>query len=100
VELSLRQGAPYRVEDVARDRQHVLDAWRAAGYPDVEVTPEITPAEEGDAVGVRLQVEPGTHVTVDHVVVSGLRHTREEVVRREMLLGEGAPLSFARVVES
>jgi outer membrane protein insertion porin family len=98
MELALRLGAPYRVEDLARDRDRLLRAWRLAGYPDVEVTPEVSTDEDGVAIVVHVQ--PGTRVTVDHVVVAGLQKTREEVVRREMLLDEKAPLSFDRMVES
>src|SRR6185369_13829682 len=62
MELALRPGAPYRVEDLARDRDHLLRAWRLAGYPDAEVTPEVTMGEDG--VAIVVHVEPGTRVTV------------------------------------
>jgi outer membrane protein assembly factor BamA len=37
---------------------------------------------------------------VDHIVISGLRRTREEVVRRELLLEEAQPLGLQKILES
>jgi outer membrane protein assembly complex protein YaeT len=98
-ELSLQPGRPYRLRDLARDRDTLLAAYRDAGYPQVEVTPEVAYAEDGQA-RVTLRVAPGPQVRVDHVVIAGLRGTREEVVRRELLVKEGEPLGLERVLES
>jgi outer membrane protein insertion porin family len=98
-ELAVQPGQPYRVRDLARDRSALLAAYRDAGYPQVEVTPEVRFAEDGQAAVV-LRVAPGTQVQVDHVVVAGLQTTRDEVVRRELLVKEGEPLGLERVLES
>jgi outer membrane protein insertion porin family len=99
-ELRVRAGLPYRVRDLARDRQTLLGAFRDGGYPLVEVTPEVVFSEDRARAQVVLRVVPGGRVEVDHLVVAGLTHTREEVVRRELLLKEGEPLGLQRVLES
>ncbi|MCL4817570.1 MAG: BamA/TamA family outer membrane protein [Vicinamibacteria bacterium] len=99
-ELRLRAGAPYRVTDVALDRAALLSAWRNAGYQQVEVTPELAFAEDGQAVAVTLAVAAGPRTFVDRIVVAGLERTREEVVRRELRITEGAPLGLADAIES
>ncbi|HET8647225.1 MAG TPA: BamA/TamA family outer membrane protein [Vicinamibacteria bacterium] len=99
-ELRLRPGQPYRVADLARDNAAVLTAYRDAGYPQAEVVPEVAvdaPAREVDVV---LRVRPGARILVDHVVIGGLTRTREAVVRRELLVAEGAPLGLQKVLES
>ena len=98
-ELFLRPGAPYRLRDLARDRNGLLAAYRDAGYPQVEVTPEVASSEDGQ-VRVVLRVTPGAQVRVDRVVIAGLKSTREEMVRRELLIKEGEPLGLERVLES
>jgi outer membrane protein insertion porin family len=98
-ELRLRPGGAYRLRDLARDRDTLLAAYRDAGYPQVEVTPDVAYAEDGQA-RVTLRVAPGPQVRVDHVVIAGLRGTREQVVRRELLVKEGEPLGLERVLES
>jgi outer membrane protein insertion porin family len=99
-ELLVRAGSAYRIRDVARDRNALLTAYRDAGYPQAEVTPETTFSEDRREAKVVLRVVPGPRLSVDHVVVAGLERTEEEVVRREITLKEGEPLGQQEVIES
>jgi len=99
-ELRVRAGAPYRVRDVARDRDALLTAYRDAGYAQAEVTPETKLSEDRREASVVLRVTPGPRLSVDHVVVAGLERTDEDVVRREITLQEGGPLGQQQVIES
>jgi outer membrane protein insertion porin family len=99
-ELRLREGGPYRVADLARDRDTVLAAYRNAGFLQADVTPEVTFSEDRALAAVVLRVAPGAPTTVDHVVVAGLERTKETVVRRELALKEGEPLGLDGVLES
>ncbi|HUG53094.1 MAG TPA: POTRA domain-containing protein [Vicinamibacteria bacterium] len=99
-ELRLREGGPYRVSDLARDRDAVLAAYRNAGYMRAEVAPEVAFTDDRAGAEVVLRVSPGSPTTVDHVVIAGLETTQEEVVRRELALAEGEPLGLDRVLES
>jgi len=99
-ELRLREGGPYRVADLARDRDTVLSAYRNSGFLQAEVTPEVTFSEDRAGAAVVLRVTPGAPTTVDHVVITGLESTKEAVVRRELALKEGEPLALDRVLES
>ena len=99
-ELRLREGGPYRVSDLARDRDTVVAAYRNFGYLQAEVTPEVTFSDDREQVAIVLRVAPGEATTVDHVVIAGLETTREAVVRRELAVKEGEPLGLNRVLES
>lgn len=99
-QLRLRAGEPYRVSDVAADRNAVLTACRNAGYLQAEVHPDLAYSEDRSEVDVRLRVEPGGRTDVDHIVIAGLRRTRDVVVRRELRLEEGKPLGQERLLES
>ena len=99
-ELSVRAGFPYRIRDLARDRNALLTAYRDAGYAQVEVTPEAIFSEDRGQATVVLRVVPGPRLRVDHVVVAGLERTEEAVVRRELTLKEGGPLGQQQVIES
>jgi outer membrane protein assembly factor BamA len=99
-ELRLRKGEPYRLRELAADRNAVLAACRNEGYLQAEVRPEIVFSEDRSEVDVRLVVEPGRQTVVDHVVVAGLEHTEDIVVRRELTLEEGQPLGPDRLLES
>jgi outer membrane protein insertion porin family len=99
-ELLVHVGAPYRLRDVARDRDALLTAYRDAGYPQAEVTPDTTFSADRHEATVVLHVAPGPRLSVDHVVVAGLERTEETVVRREITLKEGEPLGQQEVIES
>lgn len=93
-------GQPYRVADVAADVAALQAAWRDAGYLQADVAAETEFSDDKDEARVRLRVTPGARTLVDRIVLSGLEHTREEVVRRELRVAEGQPLGLAGVLES
>jgi outer membrane protein insertion porin family len=99
-ELALREGQPYRVQDVAKSRETLLSVWRRAGHLQVRVASEVVLSEARDEARVSLVVEPGQRTIVEHVVLAGLDRTRDVTVEREMLLRPGEPFSFERVLES
>jgi hypothetical protein len=98
-ELRTRAGRPYRVRDLALDRQALLSAWRNAGYLQADVKPDVSFSEDRSLATVLLRVAPGARTDVDRIIVKGLERTRESVVRRELTLKEGAPLGLDGLLE-
>lgn len=96
----MRSGDPYRVDAVASERDEVVAALRNAGFAQVEVAPQIVLSEDGDRADIVLTVRPGRRDIVDRIVIAGLEKTREEVVRREIVLTEGKPLGLQALLES
>jgi outer membrane protein insertion porin family len=99
-ELRLRVGEPYRLRSLVQDRDGLLSAYRNLGYLQAVVTPEVVPGPDGEGVSITLRVVPGPRTLVDRLITTGLHHTREEVVRRELLLTEGQPLGLQKLLES
>jgi outer membrane protein assembly complex protein YaeT len=99
-ELRTRPGQPYRLRELAADRNTLLAAYRDGGYLDAAVTPDVVFSDDRSQVSVTLRVEPGARTELGTVVVSGLRHTRELVVRRELSLEEGKALGLGPLLES
>jgi outer membrane protein insertion porin family len=64
------------------------------------VTTEVAFSEDRTEARVVLHVSPGAQTRVDHVVIAGLRHTRDEVVLRELSVQEGLPLGLQKVLDS
>ena len=96
----LRTGDPYTIEAVAAERDDLVAALRNDGYAQAEVAPSVVPSGEGDRIDVVFAVQPGRQELVGRIVVAGLEHTREEVVRREITLVEGKPLGLDQLLES
>jgi outer membrane protein insertion porin family len=99
-ELRLRAGAPFRFTDVSRDRGELLSACRNAGFLGCDVAPDISLSVDRSAADVTFRVRPGAQARVGRIVVAGLSRTREQVVRRELLLKEGAPLGLRAFLDS
>lgn len=99
-ELRTRIGEPYRLGDLAADRAELLASYRSAGYLQAEITPEVTFSEDHSQAVIVLRVSPGRPTRVDRIVIAGLERTHETVVRRELTLAPGDPLSLQQVLES
>jgi outer membrane protein assembly complex protein YaeT len=99
-ELLTRVGRPYHPRDIVTDRNALAAAYRNGGYLSAEVHSELRFSEDRSELSVLFDVTPGPETRVDHVVISGLRHTHEDIVRRELRLKEGDPLGLEAVLES
>lgn len=98
--LSLREGEPFRVQSFAQDRSAVASFYRERGFVEVEVEASVVEHPETAALGVRFVVRPGPRVMVAGVEVLGNDTTRESVIRREVKLTPGAPLSTSALRET
>ncbi len=88
----LDTGLTYDPQKASEAVQRVREHFFKLGFPDVRVTPEVTP--HGPDVDVTYRIVEGDPVTVGDVVVNGLGRTRLSLVRREVddVLKRGAPL--------
>lgn len=98
--LGLTAGRPFYRPQLAVDREAIERLYRARGYQDASATPRLAFADDGRRVGVTWVVREGSQITVDHVLVSGNMRTSAELVRRELTLQRGSPLSADAVVAS
>lgn len=99
-ELRVRRGQPYRVRDLTRDRSDLLQACRDDGYLEAEVEPSVAFSADRSEASIRYRVNAGEQTRIERLVVAGLLHTHEEVVRRELKVAEGEPLGTKRLLES
>jgi outer membrane protein insertion porin family len=93
-EARTKSGEPYSEEDLANDRQRILNYYFNNGYPNatLEITTKVS-AKGANLEDVTYTIQEGERFTVDRVMVAGTEHTRRYVVRREVQVHEGAPLN-------
>jgi outer membrane protein assembly complex protein YaeT len=98
--MESRPGIPWRDPVAAGDREAILLHYLNRGFAGVEVT--ATPAVSADRTRVDLlfEIREGPQTIVDHILVVGNRRTDEVLIRREILLREGAPLGLQDMIES
>jgi outer membrane protein assembly complex protein YaeT len=98
-------GQPYSEFNVAGDRDNILSLYYDQGFPEARFASrveQVPPAKPGDAPGVKLTytITEGTQLEVARVLVSGFEHTREGIIRRQISIAAGQPLSEGAVVET
>lgn len=96
------EAAPFDPRRVESARRRLETALLNAGYPEARVTAAVDTSHPPEAA-VTFDAVPGDYVVIADVVVAGLEHTREQVVRREVAAAgvvPGAPLSQQAILEA
>jgi outer membrane protein insertion porin family len=99
-DLGLAVGDPYRVGEVARARAALTATYHNAGYTQAAVSVETAPTANRGSLALKFRVDPGNRIEIERILIAGLQHTHEEVVRRELLIHESEPLRWDLVLES
>jgi len=76
------------------------DIYGAQGYIRVQIKPNFTQDPIKGIVDIEFHIDEGEVVYVDHIAVEGNTHTKEFVIRREILLKEGEPFSSVKARKS
>jgi outer membrane protein insertion porin family len=92
-EMSTQPGQPYSEENLASDRERILNYYFNHGFPNA--TLDITTKAAGDAnhEDVTFTIQEGERFVVNQVMVDGTDHTRDYVVDRDVQVRAGKPLS-------
>jgi len=92
-ELSTQPGQPYSEQELASDRERILNFYFNSGFPNatLEITPKASPQPNQE--DVTFTIDEGERFTVNQVMVAGTEHTRDYVVDREIQVRGGQPLS-------
>lgn len=91
--LETESGQTYSEEKLASDRERILSLYFNRGFPDATLDIATKPSSQPNREDVTYTVQEGERFMVDRVMLSGLDHTRDYVVQREIQVHEGDPLS-------
>ena len=93
-ELSTQPGQPYSEQDLANDRERILNFYFDHGFPNAALEITSKPSEhQPNREDVTYTIQEGERFTVNRVLVAGTEHTRDYVVNRELQVHEGQALS-------
>ncbi len=98
--LGLNTSRPFYRQQLNADRDALEAAYRAQGFQTVSVTPQLVFAEGGSQVAITWQVREGPQIHVDEILITGNVRTNTALIRREMTLKPGSPLSDDALVEN
>ena len=92
-ELSTQPGQPYSEQDLANDRERILNFYFDHGFPNAAMEISTKPAAQPHREDVTFTIQEGERFTVNRVLVAGTEHTRDYIVNRELQVHEGESLS-------
>jgi len=99
-QLALSAGRPFYRPQLAADRDTLLRAYRNLGYQNVAVTSQLAFAAEQRQVAVTWTVTEGAQILIDRVLIKGNQRIGLDLVRRELTIKAGSPMSDTALLES
>lgn len=99
----MKKDALYRQDKFDESMQNLHDLYADKGYLRAEIVPiKTTTPQDGNrgSVDFRFEITESSVVYVDRIYVDGNTYTKEEVIRREVLLKEGDVFSAGRLRRS
>ena len=99
--LNAKTGQPFSLLTLSGDRDAVLSYYLSNGFDHarIEIQQAIESADP-TRTDVTLNVTEGQQVFIDHVLLSGITHTRPSVVQSQMLVHAGDPLDQAALLQT
>lgn len=95
--LNFKNGDRFNADKVEAIVNRMTDIAGTLGYAFVQVRPQTQVDSKSRTVNLTFQIREGPRVFVERIEIVGNRRTRDEVVRREMLISEGDAFNTAKI---
>ncbi len=89
-----RIGDPFRQAALEAEKEAITSLVSEKGYPHATVDAGVTYDENHTRADIVHNVDPGPRVTLGEIFVSGNLRTAEKIIRRELAVHPGTPLSL------
>ncbi len=94
--LKMKESSVYSPKQLRDDAKAVADAYGSAGYVDLVILPEGSPAGPAQ-IDVHYNIEEGVRSFVNRINIEGNTRTKDKVIRREVLVAPGDVFNTVRV---
>jgi outer membrane protein insertion porin family len=98
--LVLTPGRPLYRPQLAADRDAIEREYRNLGYQSVTVNSQLSFENEQRFVKIMWAIREGEQITVDRILITGLARVSVDLIRREVTLKSGSPMSDDAIIES
>lgn len=98
--MQFKAGDIFSQDKLDASMARLQDIYGAQGYIRVQIKPDFAQDVAKGTVDIQFRIDEGEVVYVDHVAVEGNTHTKDFVIRREILLKEGEPFSSVKARKS
>ena len=97
---ALQAGKPFYRPQMSADRDAIERAYRSQGFQSVSVNSQLAFTPDQQQVALTWMIREGDQLKVDHVLVSGNSRISTNLIRRELTIHAGDPLSNEAMIES
>ncbi len=99
--LNIGPGQPFAENNIASDRDILLNYYFNSGFPNATFQASATPLPgSNDRMNVTYTINAGNQVFVNQVLVAGLVHTRSYIAQRELEVKTGDPLGQISILKT
>jgi outer membrane protein insertion porin family len=99
-EMGLDGGKPFYRPQLSVDRDAIERVYRNRGFQSVAVISQLSFEDNQQFVSIVWTIREGDQITVDRVLVKGNARTSAALIRRELTIKPGAPMSDDAMIES
>jgi len=92
-DLTTQAGQDYSEENLAGDRERILNYYFNHGFPNATLEISTKPSSQPNREDVAFTIGEGERFGVNQVMTAGTEHTRDYVVQRELQVHAGEPLN-------
>jgi outer membrane protein insertion porin family len=98
--FKIKKGAIYAQEKIGETLQGIYESYSDIGYLQASINPQFDKEPETGIVNIIFDIKENARVYVGNIYVDGLVSTKDKVIRREVLVKSGDPLSASKVRRS
>ena len=98
--LVLAAGRPFYRPQLTVDRDSLERAYRNQGYQNVSVSSQLAFADNQRRVAMTWTIREGDRVTIDRILINGNDRVSADLIRREMTIQPGSPMSDEAIIDS
>lgn len=95
--LNFKKGQRFNADKIEGAVNSMTDIAGTLGYAFVRVRPRTKVDNKSKTVSITFQIQEGPRVFVERIEIIGNRRTRDEVIRREVLLSEGDAFNTSKI---
>jgi outer membrane protein insertion porin family len=98
--MALQAGKPFYRPQLSNDRDTIERAYRNQGFQSVSVISQLAFANDQQLVAITWTVREGEQIKVDRVLINGNTRISTDLIRRELTIQPGDPMSDEALIES
>jgi outer membrane protein insertion porin family len=98
--LPIHRGDPFHPGVLQDGARHILTTLSQSGYIDAQVDSDVTFTDDKTEANIQYRVDKGKQVFLGALRLSGNQTTRDETLLREILIRQGDPYDYDKILKS